>query len=82
MSQGVDTRLCLPKTAWPPTFFLICCDFTSEGIRFKTVKSEEASFTSGDGINTLKTNWWEMAMGEILNDYRIREGKEREGVLH
>ena len=19
MSQGVDTRLCLPKTAWPPT---------------------------------------------------------------
>ena len=20
MSQGVDTRLCLPKTAWPPTF--------------------------------------------------------------
>ena len=20
MSQGVDTRLCLPKTAWPPTY--------------------------------------------------------------
>ena len=20
VSQGVDTRLCLPKTAWPPTF--------------------------------------------------------------
>ena len=20
MSQGVDTRLCLPKTAWPPTW--------------------------------------------------------------
>ena len=22
MSQGVDTRLCLPKTAWPPTFLI------------------------------------------------------------
>ena len=21
MSQGVDTRLCLPKTAWPPTYY-------------------------------------------------------------
>ena len=20
VSQGVDTRLCLPKTAWPPTY--------------------------------------------------------------
>jgi hypothetical protein len=59
----------------------ICCDFTSEGIRFKTATSEEDTFT-GDDLNTLKTNWWEMAMGEILNDYRIREGKEREGVLH
>ena len=23
MSQGVDTRLCLPKTAWPPTFRVV-----------------------------------------------------------
>ena len=23
MSQGVDTRLCLPKTAWPPTYTAI-----------------------------------------------------------
>ena len=23
MSQGVDTRLCLPKTAWPPTWVVL-----------------------------------------------------------
>ena len=30
MSQGVDTRLCLPKTAWPPTC-LFMTTFTNQG---------------------------------------------------
>ena len=61
---------------------LISCDFASEGIRYNTVKFEEEPFTRDPDLNTLKTNWWEMAVKEIQNDYRMIEGKEREGVLY
>ena len=34
MSQGVDTRLCLPKTAWPPTWLFLSSCLTSEAMLF------------------------------------------------
>ena len=32
MSQGVDTRLCLPKTAWPPTSMNITPNSTKDDL--------------------------------------------------
>ena len=51
MSQGVDTRLCLPKTAWPPTLSTSSENLTSAESRIRDVDmAKEMSTFSKNNI--------------------------------
>ena len=67
MSQGVDTRLCLPKTAWPPTCEM---DYTKNEELMEIIQNAAREI---EGLKysyrTLNTDW-------TKDERIIRERKE------